>query len=68
MTDIDPEREWYYSISVHLTIDSPVYLRGVIRQRDARTRQELVADILVAHWCDPHASYATVHHLERNDL
>lgn len=68
MTDIDPEREWYYSITVHFTVRDPAYLRGVIRQRDASTRQELVADILIAHQCDPHAAYAIVHHLERNDL
>jgi hypothetical protein len=68
VTDVDPEREWYYSITAHYSIHDRAHLRGVIRQGDASTRQELVGMVLTAHRFDPYTTYADVHSIERNDL
>lgn len=70
MTDIDPDREWYYSITIHATDDrKPAHVTGVTEQGVCTTREQLANCIVFGYmggWGKVRA--IQVHSLERNDL
>jgi hypothetical protein len=65
VTDIDPEREWYYSITL-CHGDTRRSVDGVTKQGVCTTRQELID--WIARRLDYPFNAIEVHHLERNDL
>lgn len=70
MMDVDPNREWYFSITVVRANDAPLDINGVITQGWATTRNDLVSRIKVEHDAriNDVVRSVIVHHLERNDL
>lgn len=70
MTDIDPDREWYYSITIHTTDNrKPEHITGVTEQGMCTTREQLANGVVFKYmngWTKVHAFQ--VHSMERNDL
>lgn len=71
MTDIDPDREWYYSITIHATDNrrQPEHITGVTDQGVCTTREQLANRIVSGYmggWGK--VDSIEVHSLERNDL
>lgn len=70
MTDIDPEREWHYSITIHATDNRrPEHITGVTEQGMCTTREQL-ANCVVSGYMGGWAKVDSiqVHSMERNDL
>lgn len=70
MTDIDPEREWFYSITVH-PVDHrmPEHLTGVTEQGMCTTLEQLVNGVVYKYtgtWAKVRS--IQVHTIRRNDL
>lgn len=69
MTDIDPNREWFYSITVRTNDGAAPYrLRGVSTQGMCTTREALVNGIVDDHIPWSLVLSIVVHHMERNEL
>lgn len=59
--DVDPEREWFYSITI---VDTDTVVSATMLQGGSATRSELVDRVRRLFG----ARTLIVHHLERNDL
>ena len=70
MTDIDPEREWYYSITIHATDNrKPEHITGVTEQGMCTTREQLVNCVVSGYMCEwGKVESIQVHSMDRNDL
>lgn len=66
--DIDPDREWYYSITIHGVDRNEHHIRGVTNQGMCTTREQLTNCIVHAYTGWEWVRALSVHQLERNDL